>query len=85
MEQGDYTVVGVQRGTGVQDWRRVLEEAGSVDHHACDLGMCLRLFGLCRGPRSQRVAIGAYDESVIKLPWFDIVRLRDRVASRLRL
>lgn len=78
-------MVGVQKDTGVQDWRRALEEAGSVDHRACDLGMCLRLFGRCRGPRSQRVAIGAYDESVIKLPWFDVVRLGDGVAFRLRL
>lgn len=83
--QDDYRVVVVQKDTGVQGWRRALEEAGFEDHHACDLGMCLRLFGPCRGPRSQRVAIGAYDESVNKFPWFDVFCGGRRAASSPRL
>jgi hypothetical protein len=64
-------VVG-QKDTGGQDWQLAREAAVSGLRQPYDLEIRLRLFGLCPGPRSQPVAIEAYDESVYRVPWFDL-------------
>ena len=64
MERGGYMVVVGQRDIDAQDWRTAKAVVGSEVRQAFDLGIRLRLCGLCRGPSSQPVAIVAYDESV---------------------
>ena len=56
-------VVG-QKDIDAQDWRLAEAVAGSEGQQAFDLGIRLRLCGLCHDPSSQPVAIVAYDESV---------------------
>lgn len=58
-------VVG-QKGIDAQDWRLAMAAVGSEREQAFYLGNRLRLYGVCRGPSSQPVAIGAYDGSVIE-------------------
>jgi len=62
--QGGYMAVVGQKDIDAQGWRLAWVVVGSEVQQAFDLGIRLRLYGLCRGPGSQPVAIAAYDESV---------------------
>jgi hypothetical protein len=64
-------VVG-QKDTDGQDWQLAQEAAVSGLRLPSDLEIRLRLSGLCPGPRSQPVAIEAYDESVYQVPRFEL-------------
>jgi hypothetical protein len=56
-------VVG-RKDIDAQDWRLAKAAVVSEREQAFYLGNRLRLYGVCRGPSSQPVAIAAYDESV---------------------
>ena len=64
VERGGYMVVVGQKGIDAQDWRLAMAVVGFEGQQAFDLGIRLRLCGLCHDPSSQPVAIVAYDESV---------------------
>jgi hypothetical protein len=64
-------VVG-RKDTDGQDWQLAQEAAVSGLRLPSDLEIRLRLSGLCPGPRSQPVAIEAYDESVYQVPRFEL-------------
>lgn len=63
-EQGGYMAGVGQKGTDGQDWQQAQEEVVSGARQLHGLDMSPRLCELSRGPRSPRVAIVAYDESV---------------------
>jgi hypothetical protein len=62
--QGGYMAVVGRRDIDAQDWQLAKAAVVSEREQAFYLGNRLRLYGVCRGPSSQPVAIAAYDESV---------------------
>jgi hypothetical protein len=63
--RGGYMAVVGQKDVDARDWWLAWAAVESEAQQAFDLGNRLRLYGFCRGPSSQPVAIVAYDDGSV--------------------